>query len=342
MKLIYMGTPDFAVLPLEALLAAGHEIKAVVCQPDKPKGRHGILTPPPVKEAAEKAGIPVLQPMRVRDENFLDAIRAFEPEVIVVAAYGKILPKELLLLPKYGCINIHASLLPRWRGAAPIQWAVIAGDKEAGISIMQMDEGLDTGDVLLTESIALSPEETGGSLFERLAALGGPLIVKTLELLSEGKLHPVPQPETGVCYAPKLEKKTGDIAWEKRAAEIERLVRGLSPWPGAYSHLGGKLLKIHAAALPSEEEISAAKPFSSIEKQENTALQQGIESLQNVQALPGTLFCSPDKEKLYVMCGDALLSLKSVQLEGKRRMEAAEFIRGAERLLLSGEKLQQA
>lgn len=323
-----MGTPDFAVPAMEALSAAGHQVCAAVCQPDKPKGRHSELTPPPVKLAAEKHGIPVLQPRKVRDEAFIDALRALAPDAIIVAAYGKILPKEILELPRYGCINIHASLLPRWRGAAPIQWAVISGDKETGITIMQMDEGLDTGDMLMQERIILNPDETSGSLFERLAACSGPLIVKALEALQEGALKAVPQPKEGVCYAPKIEKELGNIDWSRPAGEIECLVRGLTPWPGAYSHLNGRLFKIHRTACPEREEIRSLFP----------ELFDGASDAASF----GKVLASPDHSRLFVCCKDVPLELLEVQLEGKRRMSAAEFLRGAAHILEGDERFLSA
>ena len=305
MKLVFMGTPDFAVPALSALYEAGHEIAYVVSQPDKPKGRHGLLSAPPVKERAIQLGIPVLQPEKASDPEFIGEMRRTAPDAIVVAAYGKILKQELLEIPRYGCINIHASLLPRWRGAAPIQWAVIAGDRTAGVTTMQMDAGLDTGDMLLKSEIELLPDETGGSLFERLSALGGPLIVETLRRAEDGCLTRTPQPEAGMTYAPMLKKEMGEIDWSKSSEEIERLVRGLSPWPGTFSHLGGKTLKIHRVSVVSPE--------------------------KQPKGAPGQLF--PDEGRLLVVCGEGVLELLEVQLEGKKRMSAAEFLRGAEHLI---------
>ncbi|MDO4265786.1 MAG: methionyl-tRNA formyltransferase [Eubacteriales bacterium] len=312
MRIVYMGTPDFAVPALEALYEAGHEISAVVSQPDKPRGRHGEPAAPPVKEKAKSLGIPVLQPEKASDADFIEQIRELAPDVIVVAAYGKILKQTLLDIPKYGCINIHASLLPRWRGAAPIQWAVIEGDQTAGVTTMQMNAGLDTGDMLLRREITLSPEETGGSLFEKLSALSGELILETLKKAEDGTLHPEPQPEAGVTYASMLTKEMGDIDWSLPARRIECLVRGLYPWPGTYSHLGGKLLKIHRAEILSdEEEAKLPERFR--------------------EAEPGTLYT--DGNMLCVRCKDGVLSLPELQLEGKKRMDSAAFLRGAGELV---------
>lgn len=304
MRIVYMGTPDFAVKPLEALYNAGHEILLVVSQPDKPVGRHAELKPTPVKEAALKLGLPVMQPLKATDEEFLQELERLAPDVIVVAAYGKILRKRLLDIPKYGCVNIHGSLLPRWRGAAPIQWAVIEGDEKAGLTSMLMGEGLDTGDMLLKEEIAIAPDETGGSLFDRLSELGGPLIVKTLEGLEAGTITPIPQDESLSTYASMLTKEMGELNFEKTAEELERLIRGLTPWPGTFTYLKGKLFKIHTA------EVSDFVP----------------------EGTPGQFSVSDGK--LYVKCGgETALRLLDVQIEGKKRMPASDFLKGSAKLL---------
>lgn len=304
MKIVFMGTPDFAVGTLDALHAAGHQILAAVSQPDKPKGRHAELQPTPVKERAMQLGIPVLQPVKADDPAFLAQLRELAPEVIVVTAYGKLLKKELLELPSHGCINVHASLLPRWRGAAPIQWAVIEGDPKAGVCTMQMDEGLDTGDVLMRSEIMLAPDETGGSLFDKLSVLGGELIVETLAALEAGTLTRTPQGEEGMTYARMLTKDMGEIDWREDAVKIERLVRGLYPWPGTYTHTGGKLLKIHKAALPAEGSVDVADA--------------GQE--------PGSAVAKDGR--LFAVCGSGVLELLEVQPEGKKRMAAADYLRG--------------
>jgi len=304
LKIVFMGTPDFAVGTLDALHAAGHQILAAVSQPDKPKGRHAELQPTPVKERAMQLGIPVLQPVKADDPAFLAQLRELAPEVIVVTAYGKLLKKELLELPPHGCINVHASLLPRWRGAAPIQWAVIEGDPKAGVCTMQMDEGLDTGDVLMRSEIVPAPDETGGSLFDKLSVLGGELIVETLAALEAGTLTRTPQGEEGMTYARMLTKDMGEIDWREDAVKIERLVRGLYPWPGTYTHTGGKLLKIHKAALPAEGSVDVADA--------------GQE--------PGSAVAKDGR--LFAVCGSGVLELLEVQPEGKKRMAAADYLRG--------------
>lgn len=300
MKMIYMGTPDFAVGPLEALIAAGHQVTAVVTQPDKPKGRGKSVQMTPVKEAALAHDIPVYQPQKVKEPSFVEMLGTLEAEVIVVAAFGQLLPKEILQMPRFGCLNIHASLLPCYRGAAPIQWAVIDGKEKTGVTIMQMDEGLDTGDMLLVKEVALSPDETGGSLFDKLGEVGSALIVEAVKALEEGPgLTPVPQ--TGEsCYAPVLTKAMGKIDWNRSAVEIERLIRGLNPWPSAYSRLNGKMLKIWAAR-PSEEDAPAF--------------------------LPGQIV-QVSRHEFGVKTGDGVLLITELQPEGKKRMDADAFLRG--------------
>lgn len=307
MKIIFMGTPDFAVGTLDALHEAGHEILAAVSQPDRPQGRHSELKPTPVKARAMELGIPVLQPENPNDPAFLKELKRLGPEVIVVTAYGRILKHELLSLPAFGCINVHASLLPRWRGAAPIQWAVIEGDAKAGVSTMMMDEGLDTGDILMTEEIIPAPDETGGSLFDKLSVLGGELIVKTLKALQEGTLTRTPQPSEGMTYAKILTKDMGKIFWTEDAAKIERLIRGLSPWPGTFTHAGGKLLKIHKARPVSGED-------------------PGTAGGEYGNLTPGTVITA--ENRLFVKCGSGFLELLEVQPEGKKRMAAEDYIRG--------------
>ncbi len=299
MKLVYMGTPDFAVPPLTALVEAGHEVAAVVTQPDKPKGRGKAVLMTPVKEKALSYGIPVYQPARIKkDEEFLKTLREINPDAIVVAAFGQILPKEILELPKYGCVNIHASLLPKYRGAAPIQWAVIDGEKESGITTMMMDVGLDTGDMLDRTVIPLAEDETGGSLFEKLSRAGGPLILKTLEALENGTAVRTKQPEEGATYAGMLDKSLGNIDWTQSAAKIERLIRGLNPWPSAYTGYKGKTMKLWAADV--------------------------LEG--TFEGVPGEII-KVEKERFLVRTGDGALAVKELQLEGKKRMDAASFLR---------------
>ena len=308
MRAVFMGTPDFAAGILEAVVLAGHEAVLAVSQPDKPKGRGKALQFPPVKEYAISQGIEVYQPRKVREAECVEFIRERQPEIIVVAAFGQILPKELLDLPKYGCINVHASLLPKYRGAAPIQWAVINGDKVSGVTIMRMDVGLDTGDIIETAETEISPEETGGSLFDKLEKLGAKLLVETMEKIENGTARYTKQEESQASHVGMIDKSMGDIDWKKSAVEIENLIRGLNPWPSAYTRLNGKTLKIWKA-LP--------EPGGEPQK-------AGCVYLVN-------------KKELKIHTGDGVLSLLEVQLEGKKRMDIPSFLRGYE--VLSNAKL---
>lgn len=299
MRVVFMGTPDFSVGTLEALIASGHEVAAVVTQPDKPKGRGKSLQPTPVKEVALRENIPVLQPKKVRDPAFIEVLADLHPDVIVVVAFGQIIPQAILDLPRYGCVNVHASLLPKYRGAAPIQWAVIDGEKESGVTTMQMDAGLDTGDMLLRTVVPLSEEETGGSLFDKLAAAGAKLLLQTLEGLEAGTIVPEKQGETTTEYARMLTKDMGEIRWADEALRIERLVRGLSPWPSAYTHLNGKTLKIWKTAVVTEAG----------------------------SGMPGEILPARGG-RLFVCCGTGVLEIQELQLEGKKRMDTAAFLRG--------------
>lgn len=294
-----MGTPDFSVPALEALIEGGHEVLAVVTQPDKPRGRGKEMQFPPVKEAALKYGLRVYQPVKVKNNpEFMELLEETKPDAIVVIAFGQILPKEVLEFPKYGCVNIHASLLPKYRGAAPIQWVIIDGEKETGVTTMMMNEGLDTGDMLLKTIIPIEEKETGGSLFDKLAMAGGPLILETLKGLEAGEITPVPQ-EGESNYAKILTKTLGNIDWTKDAVSIERLIRGLSPWPSAYTFYGNKTLKIwQADAIPGEGKGEAGE------------------------------IVSIGKNSFEIQTGDGLLSVKELQLEGKKRMDAGAFLRG--------------
>ncbi len=253
MRVVFMGTPDFAVGTLETLIAAGHEVAAVVTQPDKPKGRGKSLMPTPVKEVALAHQIPVFQPKKVRDPEFVETLRTIAPDVIVVAAFGQIISKEILDMPRYGCINVHASLLPAYRGAAPIQWAVINGDKESGVTIMRMSEGLDTGDMIDKVVVPLEEKETGGSLFDKLSKAGAALCAEVLVKLENGTAVFEKQPEQSTtAYASMIDKKMGKINWERPAKEIEQLIRGLNPWPSAYTSVNGKNLKLWTASVVHE------------------------------------------------------------------------------------------
>ncbi len=303
MRVVFMGTPDFSVGTLRELVKAGHEVVGVVSQPDKPKGRGKSLMPTPVKEAALELGLPVYQPKKVREPEFIEILRKLEPEVIVVVAFGQIIPQEILDLPPYGCINVHASLLPKYRGAAPIQWAVIDGEPQSGVTIMKMDAGLDTGDMITKVVVPIAEEETGGSLFDKLSAAGARLLVDTLPSLTNGTAVYEKQPEESPTpYAAMIQKQMGNIDWNRPAVEIERLVRGLNPWPSAYTKLKGKTLKIWKAQVIEESENDAA-------------------------LAPGTVI-QADTHGLYVKTGQDILNITELQLEGKKRMDTPAFLRG--------------
>ena len=296
MRIVFMGTPDFAVPSLQALIDAGHDVCAVYTQPDKPQGRKQILTAPPVKTLALEHDIPVFQPNTLKNEDEQARLRELAPEVIIVVAYGKLLPKAVLDIPPHGCINLHGSLLPRWRGAAPIQWAVIAGDEMAGVTTMQMAEGLDTGDMLLTYETKVGEKETAGELFDRLAQSGAELLTQTLVKLDE--IEPRPQDDAQSCYAHMLDKQMAVIDWSKSAHEIDCLIRGLNPWPIALTTLSGERLKVFAA------EKAAGN------------------------GEPGTVLEADPKKGLTVACGEGALGLTEIQLVGGKRMKATDFLRG--------------
>ena len=296
MRIVFMGTPDFAVPSLQALIDAGHDVCAVYTQPDKPQGRKQILTAPPVKTLALEHDIPVFQPNTLKNEDEQARLRELAPEVIIVVAYGKLLPKAVLDIPPHGCINVHGSLLPRWRGAAPIQWAVIAGDEMAGVTTMQMAEGLDTGDMLLTYETKVGEKETAGELFDRLAQAGAELLTETLVKLDE--ITPRPQDDAQSCYAHMLDKQMAVIDWSKSAHEIDCLIRGLNPWPIALTTLSGERLKVFAA------EKAAGN------------------------GEPGTVLEADPKKGLTVACGEGALKLTEIQLVGGKRMKATDFLRG--------------
>lgn len=299
MKLVFMGTPDFAVPTLKALIDSEHEVAAVITQPDKPKGRGKEMQPTPVKAAALAAGLPVYQPLKVRDEKFVAQLAAWQPDAIIVAAFGQLLPKSIIDMPKYGCINVHASLLPKYRGAAPIQWAVINGEKESGVTAMLMNEGLDTGDMLKKAVVPLSEKETGDSLHDKLCALGGDLILSVLKELEAGTAVRIPQKEEESCYAKMLKKELGSIDFSMPAEQLERLIRGLNSWPSAYTHVNGKTLKIWQAEVLDKEYDGACGEIVEL-----------------------------TKDSLLVKTGRGTLSLTEVQLEGKKRMEVGAFLRG--------------
>ncbi len=298
-RIIFMGTPDFAVPTLEALINSQDEVVAVVTQPDRQKGRGKKLTPPPVKITAEKAGIPVLQPTKIKTEDFHNTLAAYKPDLMVVTAYGRILPPSLLELAPLGCINVHGSLLPRHRGAAPIQWAVIEGDKEAGVTIMQMDVGMDTGNILLPAKIDIDDQETAGSLFSKLAQLGAEALIKALDLLRHGKLEAQIQDDSLATKAPMLKKEDGLLDWTKPAKELQCLIRGLDPWPSSYSFLDNKRFRFFSPEV--------------VYKESNQA--------------PGTLLAA-NREGLLIATGKHSLLLREIQPEGKKRMEVDAFLRG--------------
>ena len=286
--------------PLRALVEAGYEVAAVVTQPDKPKGRGKTLLPTPVKEEALMHEIPVYQPRKVRNNpEFLETLKEINPDIIIVAAFGQIIPKEVLELPKFGCINIHASLLPKYRGAAPIQQAVIDGEKESGVTIMQMGVGLDTGDMILKTEIPLDPKETGGSLHDKLAEAGAKLCVETLKCLEDKTATWEPQGESTTAYAKMLDKNLGNINWNDPAVQIERLIRGLNPWPSAYTHWNDKVIKLWQADVVED----------------NTDQEAGM-------------IVKVEKDSFYVQTGEGLLKIEELQLQGKKRMDAGAFLRG--------------
>lgn len=335
MKIVFMGTPDFSVGTLEAILDAGHEVAAVVTQPDKPKGRGGAMQAPPVKQTALAHGLTVWQPRRIREEGFQEQLQAVRPDAIVVVAFGQIIPRSILELPKYGCINVHASLLPKYRGAAPIQWAVIDGEEVSGVTVMRMDEGVDTGDMLAKRVVPLAEDETGGSLFEKLSAAGAELLTETLRRLEDGTVCPEKQPaESPTAYARMITKEDGRIDWSRDAVGLERLVRGLNPWPSAYTKLNGKTLKIWKTAVSgagpaaSEAETGEAEaaPFSP-RVRIGVAPAAGVAGTKAEGPAPGTV-TEVTRDWFTVQTGDGALRILEVQLEGRKRMDVAAFLRG--------------
>ncbi len=332
MKIVFMGTPDFAVATLQALVTAGHEICLVMTQPDRPKGRHGELQKSDVRIAAEKYGIPVRTPLRLRkDAEAIAELKALQPDAIVVTAFGQILPKEVLEIPRLGCINVHASLLPKYRGAAPIQWAVLNGDAESGVTTMMMNEGLDTGDILMTEKLILDPKETGGSLFDRLAVLGGDLIVKTLAALAAGNCPRIPQDDTQASKVSVFTKTFGLISWAEPAVVLERKVRGLNPWPSAYTYLSGKQLKLWDTVV-CENLPAGSRSLGRADLEKSRAVLEKAgdagEKTLDWKAAEGSFYTDADGTGLYVQTGEAYLQILELQLEGKKRMKAADFLRG--------------
>ena len=299
MKIIFMGTPDIAVPALEAIIEAGHEVVLVVSQPDKPVGRSKELKPTPVKECALAHGIEVYQPQRIRAAESVEYLKQFEVDAIVVEAFGQIVSQEILDMPKYCCVNIHTSLLPKYRGAAPIQPAILNGDMVTGVTTMRMDIGVDTGDIIMQQEVIIREEETTGTLFDRLAKAGAKLVVKTLAALEDGTATFTKQDENLVSHTSKISKEMGSIDWSKDAVEIERLIRGMNPWPSAYTKLDDKNLKIWKGKVLAEQ----------------------------CDAAPGTIV-KVHKDSLFVQTGNGILAILELQLEGKKRMDTESFLRG--------------
>ncbi|WP_303289940.1 methionyl-tRNA formyltransferase [Marinobacter sp. SS5-14b] len=310
MRIVFAGTPDFAATALKALLAAGHNVVGVYSQPDRPAGRGRKLMPSPVKQVALDAGLPVFQPDSLKPDDAQQELAALNPDVMIVAAYGLILPKAVLDIPTHGCLNIHASLLPRWRGAAPIQRAIAAGDRETGITIMQMDVGLDTGDMLLKTSTPIRPDDTGGRLHDRLAEMGGSAIVEALTSLSKGELTGEAQNDDEANYAHKLSKEEGHIDWTRSAPEIERLIRAFNPWPGTFTDLGDQRIRIHQAEALA----------------------------QNRDKAPGTVL-RREREGIDIACGTGSLRVTSVQLPGTRALSVNDLINGGKPVLMPEQEL---
>ncbi len=297
LRVLFMGTPEFACPTLQKLIDRGEELLAVVTQPDRPKGRGQQMQASPVKLLAEHHGIPVLQPLKVRAPEFIDVVRELAPDLIVVIAFGQILPQRLLDIPRHGCINVHASLLPAYRGAAPINWCIINGETETGVTTMLMDAGLDTGDMLVKKATPIDPGENAQSLHDRLMVIGAEALAETLDLLAAGKLAREKQDDTRSCYAPMLKKEDGLIDWEKEPRAIKNLVRGVTPWPGAFTFLDGKQVKIFRV---------------------RTAEGSGA---------PGEVLRA-DRARLEVACAGGSLFIDELQLEGRKRLPAAEFLAG--------------
>lgn len=300
MKIVFMGTPDFSVPCLEVLVTNGYDVPLVVTQGDKPKGRGHKLTPPPVKECALSYGIPVFQPDRMKDEESYQRLKETNADLFVVVAYGKILPERILNLPKYGCINVHASLLPKYRGAAPIQWSIINGETKTGVTTMQMDAGLDTGDMLLKKEIDILETDTGATLWDKLSLLGKDVLLETLKALEEGSLKPEKQDDSLSCYAPMIDKTTAQIDFSRSADEICRLVRGMNSYPYAQTKYNEKLLKI------IEAEPEKGEAFTGV---------------------PGEVLCVKDNA-LYVKCSDGAIRITTIQMEGKKKMPVSEYVKG--------------
>jgi methionyl-tRNA formyltransferase len=299
MRIVFIGTPEFAVPSLEALLQSEETVVGVVTQPDKPKGRGQTMAASPIKQLAEKTGVPILQPLKMKDPAFLDALRAWQPDLIAVAAFGRILPPVILEMPRQGCVNVHASLLPKYRGAGPIQWAIINGEHETGITTMLMDAGMDTGAMLLQERVPIDPEDTAGSLSDKLAKIGGPLLIETIRRLKAGTVTPRPQDSSLATMAPLLQKEDGQIDWTLPATEIANRIRGLSPWPGAFTHVDQErwtIWKAHALADSASADLGTAVAVT--------------------------------KDAIHVATGHGLLAITELQPANSRRMTVRQYIAG--------------
>lgn len=300
MRIVYMGTPDFAVYALESIISAGHEVSAVITQPDKPQGRSKALVPTPVKKKALEHDIPVYQPEKVREEETVNMLKNINPDAIVVAAYGQILPESILNIPKYGCINIHASLLPKYRGAAPIEWSIIDGEEKTGVTTMYMEKGLDTGDMIEKTEIVIEKDDTGETLHDKLALAGAELILTTLEALEAGTATRTKQDDSKSCYASMLNKDMGNIDFTKSATEIERLIRGLIPWPCAYTKIDGKTVKLYKAE---------------------------VKAIDGKDYKPGEII-EVTKKTFTIACGEDALIIRSLQPEGKKQMDTVAYLNG--------------
>ncbi|MEC4891205.1 MAG: methionyl-tRNA formyltransferase [Nitrospira sp.] len=299
MRIVFMGTPEFAVPSLEALLASDDQVVGIVTQPDRPKGRGQVLTPSPIKVIAQREHLPLLQPLKIKAPEFLEALAAWKPDLIAVTAFGRILPGSVLTLPPMGCVNVHGSLLPKYRGAAPVQWAVINGERETGITTMLMDEGMDTGAMLLQESLAIDPDDTAGTIAPRLAAIGGRLLVETIRQLKAGTITPLPQDHSRATMAPILKKEDGLIDWTMSASQLSNRVRGLSPWPGAYTFLDGERWMIWKASHRAMDK----------------------------QGAPGTIV-GVTKQVIQVATGEGVLEVTEVQPANSKRLTVAQFLAG--------------
>ena len=311
MKIVFMGTPDFAAGALDALIKAGYEITAVVTQPDRPKGRSKELLPPPVKVCALEHGIPVMQPKKIRTPESVEELKQYPADIYIVAAFGQILSREILEIPRFGCLNIHASLLPKYRGASPIQHVIIDGEEKTGITIMQMDAGIDTGDMLYKKEVEINPDDNYETLHDKLTVLGGEAIVEALSLLEAGKLTQEKQDDSTSCYASLIQKNMGEIDFSKSAVSVDRLIRGMTPWPSAYTFYQGKQLKIWKAIPDASEKVSDRRPGEILRV---------------------------DKESVTVATGEGTLKILELQLEGKKRMYAHDFLLGVR--MMPGEMLE--